>query len=176
MRHIKLLFSVLFIALFTLTACGPKETDTTTAKELEDREELRRTYAALVGLYRGKVIPDTNPQKTIPVEIRINIVEVADGVNENQEIRFRPELRGYFLRLDMDPGVVPIVQRPLSMRYYKETKELIMKNSDTVISPTPRQGETSVRAFVAGDELQGSISFVMGKQTDGRLEVKRVQF
>lgn len=159
-----------FLLLGT-AGCGPKDTDTTTAKEMDDRNNLRQVYSQFVGTYSGFVYEDGNPVP-IPAEIKINIVEVPDGVNDNREVIFRPELQGHFIDKSKI-AVTPVARRPLRMRYYRDTAEIAMVNTDKVTGPNPDQGMVNISATIRDGHIHGRVKYILGPTIEGRLQVSR---
>lgn len=163
---------ILFFSFLLLAACGPSKEDATLAKEIEDVNNLRQTYAQFVGLYRGRVTPLAGGAETMPVELQIRIVEVPDGVNDNREVRYRPEMRGYFQRLDIDPGNAPTVRRPIQIGYRRELNQLMMSNTDTPNLPVPGAGFVSISATYNNGRIFGEIRYNL--DGIGQLDVERI--
>lgn len=166
------LFPLFLLLPLVFLSCGTKKDDSTTAKEMEDRAALRAAYSQFVGVYTGPVTPLASGARPIPVEIQINLVEVPDGVNENREVIFRPELQGYFIRTDY-AGLNPWARRPLTMRYYRDSTEIAMANSDKITSPIPDNGKVQISAFIRGGNIDGDISFVIGDPVTGKLHLRK---
>ena len=169
-------FSLLLLFASVLVACGPKVTDSTTTRELEDLAKLEAQYNEVAGLYRGTITSDSLGVDPYPVEIKISVVYVQDGVNENRRIRYRPELRGNYRRLDL--GDEASFSRALRIQYYKEENKIggqriIMDNYDQQSAPgqVPGSNFFSINAtFEAGR--------IIGRATDkygplGTLSVER---
>lgn len=163
---------LLLAATFVLAGCGPKETDDNQAKEADDRRSIYAAYSPLVGIYRGTVVPDAGARRAIPVEIQVKIVEVADGVDSNRRARFRPDLQGTFTRLDY-LSITPVARRPLKMAYTTESQQIAMQNSDQITSPTPNQGNTNIFATIRDGVIDGTISFTIGDEVIGHINVVR---
>ena len=164
---------ILFLAIcMNLFACGSPEDNLTDNKELEHRNALRQIYGKVTGLYRGQV--NSEQDGTIPAEIKIYIIEVADGVNSNGEVRFRPELKGYFQRLDIDSGNIPPIS--LIVRFYRETNEVIMKNSEQQGSgsggPLPDSRFISISSQYSDGKINGTINYQKNKS--GTIQIERV--
>lgn len=87
---------VLYGSFFALSACGPASKDNTARREIEENARLTAIYRTLEGTYKGTLYPDSPRDLAIPVELVISVVHVADGVDENRQVRFRPEIRGFF--------------------------------------------------------------------------------
>lgn len=146
-------FSLLTLGL---AACGPGSENSTNSKEFETRQALLETYSPLVGVYRGTVQPDAD--EAFPVELKLSIVDERAGVNENGEVIYRPALIGTYVRKDIDPDLVPNLRRPLSVRYYKETNELAMQNSDTPTGVNSGVHVVHVTARLVGRRILGRLS------------------
>lgn len=152
-----------------LTACGTQNSDNTSKRELESRENLMKVYSEVTGVYKGEITPMEPRDLPYPVELRLDVVEVPDGVNENREVRFRPELRGGF-RIASDG--LDIIRVQMSVRYYKETREIAMQSL-----PTGPDGNAGYQISISGLVDQGVIR---GKTTDhlgrtGQVEFRRVR-
>lgn len=172
MQMVKLLFIPLSTMLL-LASCGPSQTDANIAKQEDDRKALFDAYRPLEGNYVGTVTPDSGNKRPIPVEVRVNVVEVADGVDANRRVIFRPDLQGSFVRSDY-VSMDPIARRPMKMTYRPETREIAMENSDVRNSPTPDQGRTLIRGIIMDGKLDGTIHFTIGDTVDGHIHVERV--
>jgi hypothetical protein len=156
-----------------LAGCGPAKDDSSTAKELSDRDALRRVYSQLVGTYTGEVAPTGGADRPIPVELQLNLVEVPDGVNENREVIFRPELQGYFIRSDYS-GMSPISRRPLEqIRFYRDTNEIAMISNAVPGNAVPDNGKVQISATILSGVIDGTVNFVMGDHVSGRLHVQK---
>lgn len=142
-----------------LVACGPSKDNSTNSKEFETRQALLDLYTPLVGLYRGEVRPASRREDPYPAELKLSIVDEKTGVNENGEIVYTPVLIGVYQRKDVDPELVPNIRRPLSIRFYKETNELAMRNSDTVSGvASPQMFVVYISARIQGGRILGQIS------------------
>ncbi len=108
-----------------LSGCG-SPSDKTSRRELESRENLMKVYGELAGVYQGKITPVEPRDLSYPVELRLDVVEVQDGVNENREVRFRPELRGVFRMMGEATDSTRV---QMNVRFYKETNEIAMQSS-----------------------------------------------
>ena len=164
------MFSILILA----AGCGPKKSDSATAKEEEDRARLRQIYSQVVGTYEGTVTPFSGARRPVDVQIQISLVDVPDGVNENREVIFRPELQGSFVHLEYI-NISPVARRPLLLRYYPDTTAISMANTDKPTSPVPNQGKVNVSGTLRGDVIDGDIVYVIGDEVNGRLHVERVR-
>lgn len=149
-------------------SCGPKETDYTNAKELEDVAALRASLTPFEGSYAGTVIDGTR----IPVEFELRVVDVADGTNDSREVVYRPELRGFFIRSDY-VSMTPAARRPIRVRYYKTDGRISVDNTDNIVSPTPNQGVVNMSGFLRGDTIEGNITFTIGSTVSGPVRATR---
>lgn len=161
------------LAVLLATSCGPTKEEGTTAQETENRERALATYSRFEGLYRGFLTPNSGDLRPQPIEMELRIVQVRDGVNPNDEPRFRPELRGYFHPTDYDLGIVPIARRPIAGRYYEDRGELVLSQTDNISSRIPDQGRVSLSLTLQGDELEGDATYTIVNAVYGRLSVKR---
>lgn len=163
----------LLSALLLLAGCGPKETDSTNAKELQDIDRLRARLSQFNGTYRGTVVPSSGDRRPIPVEVRLSVVDVADGTtNDSREVTFHPELRGFFIRTDY-LSITPAARRPVRVRYYEEPGTVAMENIDKIVSPTPNQGVVQMSGTMRNGVIEGPIVFTIGDTIDGQLRVVR---
>jgi hypothetical protein len=159
-------------ALVFLASCGPKETNSTNAKEDQDRAALRSTLGQFAGTYKGAVTPTTGDPRPINVEIQLRIEDIADGgTNDSREVTFHPELRGFFFRPDL--ASQPISHRPVRMRYYRERGEFALDNTDTIVSPTPNNGVVRMSGTIRDGVIDGPISFTIGDTITGNLYAVR---
>ncbi|MGZ3693474.1 MAG: hypothetical protein ACXWQO_04735 [Bdellovibrionota bacterium] len=169
MSTLKSSFFVLFV-LF-LASCGPKDTNSTNAKEMDDRAALRATLSQFEGDYAGTVTNKTDHRK-INIEIHLSLYDVAYGTNDKGEVTFRPELQGSFIRSDY-VSITPVANRPVRIRYYQETSEFIMDNTDTITSPTPNQGKVVMKGTIRNQVIEGQIRFTIGDTVEGLLQATR---
>lgn len=143
-----------------IVGCGPEAKDTTDSVELENRQALVELYGPLTGIYRGEVRPLTDAP--YPVELKLNVVDERTGAKgANGQDIYRPVLVGTYVRKDLDPEVVPLIRRPLSARLYKETKELVLQNSDNPSAANvaqPQMFVVYISARVQGSRIVGQIS------------------
>lgn len=151
-----------------LVACG-SPSDNTTRREIESRDNLMKIYSELVGVYEGQIHPVEPRDLPYAVELRLDVVEVADGVNENREVRFRPELRGVFRVVS---GTTDPIRSQMSVRYYKETREIAMQSTGAGSA-----GSAGYQISISGLVEPGAIR---GKSTDqlgrtGLVELRRVR-
>jgi hypothetical protein len=162
---------LLLLALF-LAACGPSKENSTNSKEFETRQALLDQYSPLVGVYRGEVVPASARDDAYPVELKLSIVDEKGGVNENGEVIYRPALIGTYQRKDIDPDSVPLIRRPLNIRFYKETNELSMQNSDAITGQNPQVYVVYISARYSGNRIVGQIS--NGYGLIGNIDVSRL--
>ncbi|NUM88989.1 MAG: hypothetical protein HUU37_07280 [Bdellovibrionales bacterium] len=158
----------IFLGL-VLVACGSPSSDNTTRREIESRDNLMKTYAEVVGVYRGYVHPIEPRDLPYAVELRLDVVEVQDGVNENREVRFRPELRGVF-RMLTEPSDQIRVQ--MNVRYYKETREIALQSTNS--GPTGSAGyQISISGLVEPGLIRGRSTDHLGRT--GQVELRRIR-
>lgn len=142
--------------------CGPEAKDTTDSVELENRQALVELYGPLTGIYRGEVQPISRSQDPFPVELKLNVVDERTGAKgANGQDIYRPILVGTYVRKDLDAEMIPIIRRPLSARFYKETKELVLQNSDNPSAANvaqPQMFVVYITARVQGSRIVGQIS------------------
>lgn len=174
MKFQQLVFLTL-AATALLSACGPGMNGaSSTAQEIEDRNQLEKTYADVVGTYRGTLTSGSADNSAVyPVEVKINLVYVQDGVNEKRELKFRPELRANFRRLDL--GDDALFARALFVRYYKEDGKIVMQNVDQ----QPKNGELPGSQFFSVDGFFAN-GRIIGKASDksgllGALDLSRAE-
>jgi hypothetical protein len=136
--------------------------------ELEDRAHLRSTLRPLVGTYVGDVSNEAMGKDPFPVQLIVFIGEEPDGVNENGELKLRPELRALYRRLDYRYDSSS--EKNLIGRFYVETSSL------TFVSQTnmSRENESVTFAGVYRDgEIAGELSNYRGVM--GLMKVKRLK-
>lgn len=135
--------------------------------ELEDRDDLRATFESLVGVYDGLIVNKRMNEDPYPIVIEIFIGEEPDGLNENGELRLRPELRAWFMRTDQGRDNTSS-EKYMVGRFYKETSDI------TFISQSRTMGGKDAVTFtgvVRGDTIIGEASNFRGFM--GTLTVKR---
>ncbi len=168
------LYLLVFLSAFSLLACGPsKDDNATTSKEREDRDRARQMYSRFVGFYRGTITPHTGTRRPEPIEMDLRVVEVRDGTNENGAPIFRLVLSGYFHPTAYDPGLYPIALRPIFGRYFEDTDELAIQNSDG--SSNTGRGSVSVSATYRDGTLEGEAFFHISVPVNGHLIMRRVE-
>ncbi|MBX3019567.1 MAG: hypothetical protein KF767_16890 [Bdellovibrionaceae bacterium] len=152
--------SVGFIAL-SLTACAfdQSDTDPNRKRDLNNREKLVRAYESIQGVYEGTF--DT-PARIENVRLTISYTEVAVGKTQDGEIRYQPELRARFARLDRD-----IVDT-----YFTAT--MITETSDLTLTTQQGGGESMyIRGIVQDGIFRAPVKNGEGSQI-GMLNVRLV--
>lgn len=135
--------------------------------ELEDRDDLRASFQALVGIYDGYIVNKRMGEDPYPIILEVFIGEEPDGLNEDGELRLRPELRAWFMRTDQGRDNTSS-EKYLVGRYYKETSDI------TFVSQSRSMGSKDAVTFsgvVRGDMIVGEASNFRGVM--GTLSVKK---
>ncbi|MEY4617684.1 MAG: hypothetical protein RJB66_2644 [Pseudomonadota bacterium] len=135
--------------------------------ELEDREDLRATFESLVGIYDGLIVNKRLNEDPYPVILEVFIGEEPDGLNENGELRLRPELRAWFMRTDQGRDNTSS-EKYMIGRFYKETSDI------TFVSQSRSFGgkdAVTISGAVRGDSIIGEASNFRGFM--GTFTVKR---
>lgn len=164
--RIKFLF---FSFCIFLTACGTNSTQNSAAQEIDDRSQLLSSYRAVAGVYRGLLSPEADGQPSYGIELKIFIVEEANGTNEAGEARFRPTLRAFYRQLN---DSTEIASRALVVRYYRESSEIVMGSaSGNSGLPADAVAFLSITGKFLGERLVGEVSNHRGRL--GIIELER---
>ena len=149
----------LSVAIFLiLSACGGTQ-KSTNQQELDDRAELLAQYQPMTGVYEGIVKSVETSMEDFPIQVKLFIVDEANGYNEKGEVKMRPALRGYFTRLDMREDAS---DKELLVRYYVSTGEITMTTQSN-----QGRGGASMQA-VNGPSEEKMLS-LQGKYSEGQI-------
>jgi hypothetical protein len=165
-----------------LLSCGPAAKDNTTRREIEENEHLKAVYKTMEGKYEGMLYSDETRDVARPVELSISVVDVADGVDENRQVRIRPEIRGFFKwaedssaasRFPMVGRVyVKGVQKEAASRQDIATIVLAPIANNTPGAPGQVRREVYMNLNVNGDFLSGKFTEIGNVNRAGYVEFK----
>ncbi len=172
--------SSLTLVAVLLTSCGPAAKDNTTRREIEENGRLASFYGTVAGRYVGILRADEERDTPRSVELTITVVQVADGVDENRQVRMRPEVRGIFRWVEDTSGQSRI---PLVGRIYPkgEQSQATSRNDVDKIILAPMQSasvpgqvhrEVYMTLAVNDDYLTGTFTEVNNLNRTGTVELK----
>lgn len=151
----KILSSGILIASLLIQACS-LPTEEARSLEEKDREYLRKSFTSVEGDYAG-VLTGFDRQST-RIGITLYTLEMADGVNNNGEQRFRPVLKARYRNFDFINETSDTI---LDASYFPESGDLVLSDSQTL----------SITGRLIGGVITGSLSRQDGKV--GSLEATR---
>jgi len=164
----KLLLSI-FILLTLLSACGPLK-DENDLERINNNNELRAAYGQVTGTYQGTVTPYGINSNTYPIEVKLYIIDVQDGVSSTGELQTRPELRGYYRRLDTRDD---LLATSLGVAFNKNTYDLTMTASKQSTGSTRGDTYLSLTGKFSAGTIEGTSNYVQIGET-GRLTLNRI--
>lgn len=194
-KHIFTLSLMAILAGSLLTSCGPKPgaIDANTAKKRQDSAALNEIYKPYVGTYCGfiklynetpanpgqKILPNRCgftkvPSQEVPVELHVVIIDVQDGVDDNNQPIYKPTMQGLLIRYDIDTSF-PTAKMPLFVNYSKDSKTLFLENSNKPNFPNAEAGIVNVfiKNSNPGDQNLLGVSS-RGVRFVGRFDVKKI--
>lgn len=149
------------VGTITLTWDQPLAPAPFNGEEDDTRTRLLNVFKPLEGNYDGEVKPppetSSHRGESFKTRVAIYIMEVQNGVNAYGEPRFLPTLRARYKRLAPNPDpsrpVIVAEDRRLTVRYYSDTKEMVLSQGD---------GSFGSILKVNGGDLSGSVFDQLG--------------
>jgi hypothetical protein len=140
----KFALSLMMIFSLILSACAFDGKDDTDQRDLEDREELLRTFSQIQGIYTGTI---ETQYKTMPAKLTITYREVVVGKDSDGQPRYRPVL-------------VARLSRPeLFALDIRMDGKYISRTGDLTLSTTEGGGEfLQGRGSILGGNYQATLS------------------
>jgi hypothetical protein len=159
------------IILVALSSCFLGELPpSSNAQEQESNVRLMSTYSALTGVYEGYLQENPEGEADIPVRLELFMAFEPAGRNEDGETKFVPVLQAFYKRLDVEDARRNYFIR--SIRYYKESGQLLMSTEERFQTSLPGVGYLFAEARLSrGDtKLIGRLTDHRGPQGILRLE------
>ena len=155
-----------------LMACGiSSENEGTSQREIRDRDNLKKLYFPLTGEYRGVVEPTDRSTPQYPVQINMILAEESAGTDEYGREKYRPALRAYFKRLDVQD--IGIADYFMKVGLIAETGEIYMTSVSGTVLPGNPYGFLTVTAQVVGNGIIGTVG--NNSASIGKISVEKVK-
>lgn len=152
--------AVQILVLLCLAGCAfdKSETDPNRKRDLNNRQKLLTAYQAIQGVYEGTYV---TLARTELVRLTLSYTEVVVGKTQDGEVRYQPELRARFSRLE----------RNVFDTYL--TASLVPETSDLTLTTTTDTDALYVRGIISGGTFNAPVKNREGGEL-GQLSLKLV--
>ncbi len=167
--RIQYCFWSLVFPLF-LAGCLSELPPSVDSREYDANAKLTAVYNEIEGTYEGNLVDSPTGESDVPVSLKLFLVFEPIGVNEDGETKLVPALKGEYQRLDIED--VRAHYFISSVRFYKESGQIVLLSPEDRTSGRPGGGYLSITGTLIGDVLNGTLKDHRGLQ--GRLILEKI--